>query len=368
MFVGDPLRVTVNSTTTLRTAAGEWYGRASVKIRNGIVILVYRHGSAHAVNDGELHIKFSDDYGVSWTAEDIKIGGGAVSGFPMNPSTLTAGQDAGEPWLYLAPNGNLVLHMWRVDYFVQNNGTYQSVSTDGGNTWSASAAVDFSGITGDDDIFATDDDFVYGGVIYAGARKHDADQSPSASMLIKSTDNGATWSYVSTIMENNEGASTLGAWEVGLEYLGDSVIIAMLRSVAMTASYKRISTDMGLTWGSLTDVSPTIGIAARQRVYTRAHMTGSLVNWWEDPYLIMTGFNHKTSGSSDPRQNAIWISQNRGTTWQGPFVVAAEDTDGGYGDIFYNPNNNTWNVISYLGDFGEAELLQYNLTITGGGW
>lgn len=356
--------VNVDSISTFASSANQWFGRASIKIREGIVVCCYYESTAHDANDGELHIKFSDDYGATWTAEDTKLGGGAVTGFPMNPSTVTAGQDAGEPKLYLADNGDLILHMWRVNYGSANNGTYQSVSTDGGETWSSSAAVDFTGIADDNNTFATDDDFVVGGIIYAGARTHDADQSPSESQLIKSEDNGATWEKVSTICANNEGTGGTGAWEVGIEYLGDNRILAILRMVDLTRAYQRISTDMGATWGSLTEVTSQIGIAIRQRVYTRAHLKGE-ASWWNDKYLIMTGAVHTIAGDSQNRRNCIWFSTDAGTTWSQPKFIDSNIGDGGYGDIFYNPTTGKYVVINYQGSLTEATLKQYTLSISG---
>jgi len=363
----DPV-VVVTSSSVLGSGGGDdWWGRASIKRRpsDSALVMIYRRGTAHDVNDGDLHIKFSNDHGATWTAEDTKLGGGAVTGFPMNPP-VSAGQDAGEPWLMVAPNGDLLIHMWRIDYSVSMGGSYQSRSTDGGATWSAPAVIDFVGETDDTIIFSTDDDFVYERVIYAGARIYSggADGTPSSMILIKSPDNGATWTKVSTIMAANEGSAGTGGQEVGLEYLGNSTIIAMLRDNAHTNSYQRMSTDMGLTWGSLTTVTSTVGIAARQRVYTRSHLLG-VAGWWKDPLLFMVGFVHQTSGQSLDRRNAVWISPDRGATWDGPHYIDTLDDDGGYGDLFYDFTNARWVVVSYKGTLAAASLKQYNLTITG---
>lgn len=355
----------VDSIATLATESGQWFGRASIKVRNGVVILVYHEASGHEANDGALHIKFSTNYGNTWTAEDTFTNDAAVTGFPMNPSTLSAGEDAGEPWLYLAPNGNLVLHMWRVDYDVTTNGTYQSISSDGGATWSSSAAVNFTGIADDSKVFATDDDFVYNDVIYAGARVYsDPDAFPCESILIKSTDNGATWEKVSTICANNEGAAGQGAWEVGLEYIGSNTILANLRMADYARAYQRISTDMGATWGSLTELTSRIGAAGRQRLYTRAHVKGQ-ANWWTDRVLIMTGFTHMAPGAGEPRRNCLWISQDAGSTWSAPYYIDSQTDDAGYGDIFYNPNTGKYIVVSYTGSQSAADLKQYTLTLHG---
>lgn len=352
--------VTVTSTATIASAAGQWFGRAAVKVLDGVVVLAYYEATHHAANDGELHIRFSDDYGATWSDEDEYLDGSAVTGFPMNPPDADAGEDAGEPWLMIAPNGDLLLHMWRVDYGVTANGSYQSRSTDGGRTWSTPAAIAFEGTTADLLIFSTDDDFIYNGVLYAGAREYD-DATPTncKNILIKTEDNGTTWTKVSDI--SNFTTDTI---EVGLEYLGNSTIIAVLRDLNNTYTYKTTSADMGATWAALTDVTATLEASGRHRIYTRSHLRGG-ENWWQDPVLIMVGFQLMSPGSSQQRRNCIWISQDAGATWTGPEYLDDQSEDAGYGDVFYDPDNNRYVVINYQGALAEATLEQYNLTIGG---
>lgn len=366
--VGPPT-VTVGSSATIASATGQWFGRAAVKVIppvssdpnvNGVVILVYKESTAHQYNDGALHIRFSDNYGVTWSDEDKTLTGTSVTGFPMNPPDCVAGEDAGEGWLYIAPNSDLLLHMWRVNYGVTANGTYQSRSTDGGETWSTPAAVDFTGIADDAKVFATDDDFVYNGVIYAGARVYDnATPSNSKNILIKSDDNGTTWDYVSDI--SNFTTDTI---EVGLEYLGNNTILAILRDMNNTYTYKATSMDMGATWSSLSDVTATLTASGRHRIYTRSHLRGG-ANWWQDPVLIMVGFQLMSPGNSQQRRNAVWISMDQGATWTGPLYLDTQSEDAGYGDIFYDPDLDRYVVINYQGTLDAAVVKQYNLIIGG---
>lgn len=374
---GETLSVTVESTTTLVTGniAGEqggtnkdWHGRASAIVQGGIVILFYRSGTAHNVNDGALHVIFSDDYGATWTAEDTKLGGGAVTGFPMNPSTLNSGEDAGEPWAIIAPSGDILLFMWRVDYFVSNNGTWMSRSSDGGETWTTSAGPiqwDWFDATASthNRTFATCDGFVLGTDLYIGARIHTSvAQSAAQYVLMKSADDGATWERVEYIMRSTESSG--GAYEAGIERIGTNTIIAMLRDTNALKSYKRVSTDLGATWGSLIDMTASVGIAARQRVYSVDRLQGNA-----DPHLdtrlIMTGFELQTPGSSLGRRNAVWISLDSGASWSAPFYLDTQTDDGGYGDIFWDATNDEYVVVSYTGTLSAASLKQYRLTITG---
>jgi hypothetical protein len=332
-----------------------------MEVVNGVTVLIYRPATHHGENDGALHIRFSDDYGETWTAANTTLLGAAVTGFPMNPSTLSAGEDAGEPWLYIAPNGNLILHMWRVDYGVTAKGTYQSVSTDGGLTWSASALVDFGGLDAATDLltFATDDHFVYDGVIYAGARIYDdAVPTNTKNIFIKSTDNGATWTYVSDI--SNFTTDTI---EVGMEYIGNNTVIALMRDKNSQYSYKSVSTDMGVTWSALQDVTIQVKTLGRIRIYTLAHLRGE-ANWWSDTNMVGIGQEHVIPGSSQTRRNSIWLSFDAGATWTEQHYLDDVSEDAGYGDIIYDPNTGKYVNVTYQGNLQTASLVQYKFNVT----
>lgn len=369
----DP-SVSVASSSTLASGAGssDWQGRGYITRRSDdVLVIVYRIGSGHNTS-ASLAIRFSDDEGATWTAENTALaseGGGAVSGFPMDaPGDGTISY--GEGVVLTAPNGDLLVEMWNVDGISSSGtllGTYQSRSTDDGLTWSTPAAVTFaSNPNVDIRTFMTDDWFVFDRTIYMGARYYvDGDGVPSASVLMKSTDNGASWSYVSTVVSTSEGtAGALGGQEFGMEYVGNSTIVTMIRDNAHTKSYRRISTDMGATWGTLTDVTSTVGIAARQKLYTRSHLQGH-DGWWKDPMLVMAGFVHQNPPSSQTRRNAIWISPDRGTTWDGPHYIDSSTEDAGYGDLFWDRTNDRLVATNYQGSLAAASLKQYNLTLTG---
>ena len=355
------LPFSVEGTSIIASQSGQWFGRASMKVlSDNTVVLIYKEASHHAANDGELHIRFSNDYGQTWSAEDKYINSGSVTGFPMNPP-LPVGIDSGEPWLYLAPDGNLVLHMWGIDYGVSNSGTWQSTSTDGGATWSTPPSlVSFTGVSVSENynVFATDDDFVLSGTMYAGARAYsNATPSDSKIIFIKSDDNGATWDYVSDITSTN-------TQEIGIEYLGNNTIIGIVRTLDNTETYRVWSFDMGATWSSLENISTAIQVSGRHRIYTLAHLKGE-ASWWDDPTLIMTGFVLTNPGSSTPRRNCIWVSLDGGELWSNPMYVDTELEDGGYGDIFYDPDNDEFVLIYTYGTQAEADLKQYNISITG---
>lgn len=358
----DP-SVTVTSTATIGSGgADDWWGRASIKRRpsDNALVLAYYRATGHSDNGGDLHIRFSNDHGATWTAEDTKLGGGAVSGFPMNPPNLSGVQDAGEPWLYVCPNGDLLLHMWKVDYGGSNAGAWQSRSTDGGETWSTPTQISWvGGSLSSTNTFQTDDDFVFDRTIYAGVRTYDGPSYTDCYLsLVKSDDNGVTWQYVSDVT----GPSETACIEFGMEYVGNNTIVAMIRSLAHNAGYRRISTDMGATWGSLENVTSSVGILGRNRVYTRSHLQGE-PGWWKDPVLFMAGYVHQVSGSSQTRRNAVWVSPDRGTTWDGPQYVDVSIEDAGYGDLFWDATNDRLVFVTYQGTLLAASLKQYNLSV-----
>lgn len=75
-------------------------------------ILFYHEASHHwKCTDGVMHIRFSKDYGESWSAEDTYLDGSRVPAFPgwppgAEPESVNL---PCEPWAYRAPNGDVVL-------------------------------------------------------------------------------------------------------------------------------------------------------------------------------------------------------------------------------------------------------------------
>lgn len=320
--------------------------------------MVYRSANQHTFGGGALHIRFSDDYGATWTAEDTDLDGDPVSGFPMGPPVDTD-EEAIEPWLYLAPSGRLILHMWRYSWPSVSDGTYQSVSDNAGKTWSAAAAVTFTGYAGGNIIYTTDDYFVHEGVIYAGGRETvDISESQIRSIFVKTEDEGDTWDFVANISGLSPGTS-----EVGLEYLGNNAIVAVMRSRTNAYTYKSVSADMGATWSAIVDISNTVLVSGRHRIWTRTHLEGSSAAWWTDTYLVMSGF---VFTADSKRRACLWFSKDSGVNWSAPHYVDDAYADGGYGDLFYNPNTDEYVFMCYRGLTTKADLVQYNLSVSWG--
>lgn len=360
-----------NVTTIVTPGAStlDWAGRPVIRrisapnATTGGHVMIYRRGSAHNVNDGALYIKFRSTSG-TWSTENQDLLGNAISGFPLNPP-VSAGEDAGEPQLTEAPNGDLILHSWRVDYNVANKGTYQWRDTGHiGQSWTSEGLVDFSGTTDDLNVFSTDDFFVYGSDIYAVARHYTTvNYAASALYLIRSSDNGATWTIISTIIANNEGTAGTGGHEGGLTLRPDLSIYAVIRDIECQVTYSRIAQPPYTSWGTLTNVSSTIGISGRHRIYGVHELQGAS-NWWLDRRRLMVGFVFTSPGSSQGRRNAIWASKNAGSTWKLLYVDNSAE-DGGYGDLAWDPVARKWVYMSYKGTLAQADVTEYLLDIKG---
>ena len=345
----------MSSTTIAETVDGNWYGRAELQdLGNGTWVLVYREGTSHPSHDGVIHIRFTNDYCSTWTAEDTDLDGNAVSEFPAYPDGAAPedGYEAGIALLILAPNGTLYMFVQKVDYAIPlYDGTYYKTSTDNGVTWSASWTK--LEIDGHDSTFHGDY-FILDGDIYAVGSDETGDD-----YLFKSSDNGSIWETVSIIAEEEDSVG-----EPGMEYLGNSTILVIFRDNGNAKTYKTISTDMGETWSALTEIQSAVEVLGRPRLSTRAHLKG-YANWWTDSVIIMAAYEHITPGDSTPRRNAVWISQDRGDTWDGPNYTDAETEDAGYGDIAYDAMNGYYVYIVTQGTQAAASVKQYNLTITG---
>lgn len=365
--VPSAISVNVDSTVTLATETGQWFGRATIEVLDtGIVVLVYLETTEHSDNTVEVvHIRFSNDDGITWTAEDTYLDGAPVSvGLPPGASTSDS-YGPGDTYIWQAPNGDLYLHTWKVDYAPGGNmsGCWRTKSIDGGKAWGTWEQILFTGITNDDRAFITEQHFILNGVIYMTGREYqdnpDTNFNPVRNFLAKSTDNGSNWelvSYITSFAENTH--------EAAMEYIGNNTILVFMRDTNDTKSYKRTSTDMGASWGTLTEVQTALGGAiGRSRVYTRSHLKGA-ENWWQDHVLIMNGYLHDNP-TSYPRRNCVWISRDQGATWFGPFYIDVQTEDAGYGDIIYNPGTDQYIVVNYQGTLNEANLKQYNLSITG---
>ena len=112
------LRLRVKETTTLLTAPGRYFGRASLQILdNGVWIMTYIHSDHHwACHDGQIGVMLSKDEGRTWLPPNTFTDGNPVKGLPSAPSPIESPYDPIEPYIYLAPNGDLLIAAWDLDF------------------------------------------------------------------------------------------------------------------------------------------------------------------------------------------------------------------------------------------------------------
>jgi hypothetical protein len=106
-------------------------------------------------------------------------------------------------------------------------------------------------------------------------------------------------------------------------------------------------------------------LTARHRFFQRSRAKGK-ANWWLDPVILTSIFTHAVPGSSQTRINGIQISKDFGVTF--PYVrhLDLPFEDGGYNDWFYNPVTSEYVILGYRGLLTDAEVVQYNFTVTWG--
>lgn len=400
--------------TTVASGANNRREASVIKRADGVVVLAYLETPQTAGNftlDAILHLRFSSDGCQTWTAEDTYTDGSAVTGFPMAPGGLTGNQGAGEPFLMLCPNGDLLIETWKSDYGTVNQGTYQSRSTDGGKTWSTPAQVLFASLPSaatwglsstlialpanlSDWCFMTDDYFVDEAdsnsphYMYTVARVCKYGQSSDfdttygfqKSFMVRSNDNGATWTYLSDISSFTSVSNGRGTIETALSYLGNSTIIALLRpqhhgnsgTDDETRTYRSVSTGMGATWnggtqttpGALTEITYMSGHTGRHRIHSVAALKGQ-ANWWTDLTRIMVGY----TPIDNKRQPAVWLTKDGGYTWSLPMILDVYNGGQCYGDMVWSAQLNKYVVLTGMNananGSGKETIRQYAFTLNG---
>ena len=331
---------------------------------DGVWVMVYRAGTHHYLEQANdvVHIRFLKPDG-TWTADDTCLDNSAVSGLP---SEATPGDALGpsDPTIIKAPNGDLLLHTWDVDYGVSNNGTWQTRSTDGGETWGTWGKIDFVGRSDDAHIFAAEDFFLYNGSIYLIARYFtSASNANNGGLFIKSDDNGVSWNYVSTVLAHTfEGD---GCTEYSLEWLGGNRLVSILRDYSNYYTWVTFSDNFGGTWDTPTRIdNGDLGANLyRARTYTDSHLKGR-ANWQNDPLIINNGFSNSTPGTSLPyRRPGISLSADRCLNLTSVQYVDNQSYDAGYGDLFYDHANNKYGFVVYYGDSAKSDIVQYKFEV-----
>lgn len=227
-----------------------------IKLRNGDILMMAREATEHFANDGDVVMLRSKDGGKTWgdrkiisAIKDLDEREGC--GIQLKDGTIIVGVFYNN--LYL-PSG---IYDWdhRLKRTNESNvrslGAHIITSKDNGYTWSKANFIDtkgmpFTNIEGPTDApIEMPDGTIVMGVIGYGLNKNSKDV---ASVMIRSTDKGKTWKYLSTIASDPDG--TLGGFvEPGIVRTKTGRLVAGLRNGAPEgAIWMTYSDDNGKTW------------------------------------------------------------------------------------------------------------------------
>jgi hypothetical protein len=362
----------VESTKIVSQTSGRFLARACSVVYDGITYLTYIERTDHGVGDPTIHIKFSDDYGATWTNEDTYLDGNPVSGFPYT-DTLTG--------RYLVrivkcPDGSLA--MPRSKFGV----SFRSV--DNGKTWTqytvilpAATPDDYGADPGLNDFEVTLGGRIYWPMKYFQFGYNDGSDVNYVNRLTwaYSDDNCATfqggqtiaWWPIPPTYPNFAGANppTKGADEPMLTYHGGGLFRMAGRTTNVDAFYGWKLPNYGEGDVTITNLQSQINWAAgRLSGHQRAKLKGQS-EWQTDPVLFAFGFEFTTPSSGDDRRHCFIASKDKGVTWIGPYYLDVVMHDGGYGDVTYDPINDEYIFISYyeLNSGDKAVIKQYNVKI-----
>jgi sialidase-1 len=228
-----------------------------IKLQNGDLLLMWREATEHISNDGEVVMIRSKDGGKTWgdrsliaAIKDVDEREGC--GVQLKDGTIIVGIFYNN--LY-RPDGTYAPTEGRAEQLASPNqrylGAYTITSKDNGVTWSEPNYVDTAGMPFNNLEGPTDApiEMPDGSVIMAliGYSPR-GEVGNHASVLVRSTDQGKSWNYVSTIADDPSGK--LGGFlEPGIVRTTTGRIIAAMRNHGTDqAIWVTHSDDNGKTW------------------------------------------------------------------------------------------------------------------------
>ena len=232
-----------------------------VLLRNGELLLMAREGAEHISNDGDVILLRSNDRGRTWSGKQVIAGIKDLDeregcGIQLKDGTIVVGVFYNN--LYAA-DGSYKPKQQTVSKESDAGkhrrlGAYILTSRDEGHTWSEPGYVDtagmpFTNVEGPTDapIELPDGSIVMGVIAYG----LDGDRDDRASVLLRSTDKGKTWKYVSA-MASDPGGKLGGFLEPGIVRTKTGRIIAAMRNHGSeNAIWVTHSDDNGRSWSSV---------------------------------------------------------------------------------------------------------------------
>lgn len=228
-----------------------------IKLHNGDLLLMFREASEHIANDGDVIMLRSRDGGRTWgertaiaAIKDVDEREGC--GIQLADGTIVVGIFYNN--LYL-PDGRYSPGEGKAEKLASPHqrylGAYTIRSQDNGRTWSEPAYIEteempFNNLEGPTDapIEMPDHSMIMGIIAYSPR----GDVGNRSSVLLRSTDQGTTWQYVSTIA-SDPGGKLGGFVEPGIVRTRTGRIVAAMRNHGtQQAIWVAHSDDDGRTW------------------------------------------------------------------------------------------------------------------------
>jgi len=289
-------------------------------------IASYSVREGHQVpGDGKYRpLRFTDDEGATWTAENTYLDG--------NPVTGLVDGDTASCYLIMAPNGDLL-------FFQDDTGNtfvddiYRS--SDGGKTWTHVA----SGIPNPELRMPAGYGCVRDGVIYVPLHKftNAALSKPWDQEVWASDDNGVTWELQGTVPY----APGTSGDEFSVMVTTGNNMIAVCRDAAKATTYWNKSSDLGATWSAREELS-YMGIVQMARM--RRYAGGTLL------------FGREGESTVTSIRPVIWYLPDGGSEWCRKFYPTTSVTnDGHYCDVLQRDDGNFY-FMTYAGSTAIATI------------
>lgn len=199
---------------------------------SGTYVMVYTSADNHVCDNGVIVLAKSKDQGRTWTSDTIVTGGGGYD--------VTMGGGG------VSPSNRLIIFFQRLENVGQNGIDLRTMySDDEGETWSSEQTHSTESQT----YFQ-----MYGGLVKIGGDSLllswygiDTTTAPDTynSYIIKSGDDGVTWSNPITVISSTASQYT----ESSFAYLGGNVLIGLIRREQSDSTFAQvISYNNGNTW------------------------------------------------------------------------------------------------------------------------